>query len=122
MFKNLTNFAYKRSFKEAVGFYVAYNLLFLISSMLLGALSAILFSYGSHEQAREVGFRAGQVVNLIAPLVLSFLVFYKKKLLNHFGFFMLVFVGPLLALFSGGFVGMIPVAFFTMLSGKNTNV
>lgn len=121
MFKNLANFGFKRNLMEVIGFFIAYNLIFTLCSMLISGLFAIITGV-SPEESRKAGVKMGTVVSVIAPLTLSLLILHRKKLLSHFGYFLLVFIGPAIALFGGGgILAMIPTSFLTMLPIKTNS-
>lgn len=109
MFKNLTDFSYKRTNKEAFGFYLAYFLLLVLIGFLIGAVIGIV----STENAFQLGLRAGQVFAIIFTVGLSFMVLSKKKLLNKFGYILLALLAGVLAIFGGALLGLIPVAYLT---------
>ena len=81
MFKNLTDFAYKRNRKEALGFYLGYLILIVV----VGALAGALFGLASGQENFELGLRIGNIIGILASLGLSFAVLSKKGLMNNFG-------------------------------------
>ena len=107
MFKDLTNFAKKRTGWEAFGFYLAYLLLIIVVALLLGAMVALLdFNTG-------VAFRAGNIFAIAICLTLAFMVLKQKNLASNFGFILLALLSGVLAFIGGGILGLIPVAFLT---------
>ena len=115
VFNQLTNFAYQRNWKEAVGFYVAYLLLMIIVGAVLGGVGGNLFVSPASDFSMgfNFGVRIGTVAAIVLTLVLCFLVLKKKNLLNHFGFIILAILSGLLAVLGGGILGLIPVAYLT---------
>jgi len=109
MFKNLTDFSYKRTGKEALGFYLAYLLLIV----LIGVLSGVVSALASGQQNYELGFRIGNIIAILSCLGLSFAVLSKKNLMNNFGFILLALLSGLLAFIGGGLVGLLPAAYLT---------
>ena len=106
MFSNLTNFGYKRSAKEAVGFYLAYLGMLLLFAMLLGGVAGFIFKI-SYMQ----GVLIGAVVAIIASIALATIVVKSKYQLNNFGYLILILLSGVLAIFIGGIGGLIPVAY-----------
>jgi hypothetical protein len=117
MFKNLLNFSYKRSGVEAVGFYLAYFLLILLVAFLFGGLCGVIFP----DHAAVIGYRIGVVLAVCLCLYLSFLILVKKSLLNHYGYLLLAILSGILAVFGGGILGLIPVAFLTTRKKQQKN-
>lgn len=107
MFKNLTNFGYQRSVKDAIGFYIAYLVLIIMIGALFGGI------LGAATQIDNVGLGAGTIVAVIVSLTLSFLILKRKKSLGKFSFIALALLSGLLAIFLGGLAGLIPVAYLT---------
>ena len=109
MFKNLTDFAYKRSGKEALGFYLGYLILIVV----VGALAGGLFGLASGQENFELGLRIGNIIGILASLGLSFAVLSKKGLMNNFGLLLLALLSGLLAFIGGGLLGLIPASYLT---------
>jgi len=109
MFKNLTDFAYKRNRKEALGFYLGYLILIVV----VGALAGALFGLASGQENFELGLRIGNIIGILASLGLSFAVLSKKGLMNNFGLLLLALLSGLLAFIGGGLLGLIPAAYLT---------
>jgi len=116
MFKNLTNFGYQRSAKEAFGFYLAYLVLVMIVSGVLGGTLEVVMQ----NNTLDFGFRMGIVIAVIFSSGISFLILKEKRLLGNFGFILLALLSGLLTLFSGCLGGLIPAAYLTTrpASGK----
>ncbi|MFW5808422.1 MAG: hypothetical protein ACOCWH_05165 [Spirochaetota bacterium] len=109
MFKNLTVFEYTRSVKEAIGFYLAYLLLFIVVGAVFGAVA----SFVTTMDPVAAGTRAGMLVAFLLTAYLAFSLLRRKRLLNNFGFILLALLSVLLALILGGIGGLIPVAYLT---------
>lgn len=103
------DFGKVRNWKGATLFYLGYLLLALLLGFLFGGLAGALTASNSF----EAGQRAGIIVGVVLTLVLGYLVLYEKKQLRNFGYWMLVLLGGILALFGGGLLGLIPVSFLT---------
>lgn len=114
MFKNLTNFAYQRTPKEAVGFYIAFLVLIMLIAAIMGGVLALVmpnFSFNS-------GVRIGTICALISSLGLSFVILKEKKSLGNFSLILLALLSGLLSLLAGGLGGLIPVAYLTTRPAK----
>ena len=113
MFKNLTNFSYKRSWKEAIGFYLAYLLVGLILGGIAGGLSSIQSGATTFSEGFNTGLGIGQIVGIIYSLIISFVVLIQRKLYKNFGWVILALLNGLLAFFGGSLLGLIIPAFMT---------
>jgi uncharacterized Tic20 family protein len=109
MFKKLTDFTYKRSKKEALGFYLAYLFLLLIVAFLCTTVAVMIGNNPSFDQ----GVRIGTVVAIVFVLALSWLILKNKKLFNSFSYLVLMILAGILAYFGGGVIGLILPAYFT---------
>lgn len=116
MFKNLFNFAYKRSLVEAVGFYLAHLILIILIGGLLAALLA--FPLGRIDDF-NFGLKVGTAFATLYILVISALVIKNKGLLGDFDYVVMIFISGVLAFLGGGLLGLIPIAFLTTESPKN---
>lgn len=110
MFKHLTDFAYKRNVKEAIGFYLAF--LFLII-LLAGLLAGLIGLLAGQEESFKLGLRIGNIVAIVVIIGISILILKNKNLLGDFGYIILILLSGLLAYFGGGLLGLIPIAFLT---------
>ena len=109
MFGNLTDFAYKRSGKEAFGFYLAYLVLIIVSAGLLGGVIGLVMG----EEGIAVGMRVGNLIAVFMCLAVSFVLLSKKKLTGNFGLILLALLSGVLAFLGGGILGLIPAAYIT---------
>lgn len=107
MFKNLTDFTYKRSASEAFGFYLAYLFLGLIIAFMIGAL----ISVAGFDNIDEV--RVGAVFAVLFTIFLSVVMLYKKEGFNSFGHIVLAVLAAILSVFGGFILGLIPLAYLT---------
>jgi hypothetical protein len=115
MFKKLTEFTYKRNFKEAVGFYFAYLLLIMILSGTIAGISSALINSTDYF---EFGTRVGTVVGSISCIFLAFTILKGKNLLNNFFYLILALISGILPLFAGALLGLIIPAYFSTLKAK----
>ncbi|MEK7542163.1 MAG: hypothetical protein AAB524_00505 [Patescibacteria group bacterium] len=111
MFRHLTDFGYKRILKEAIGFYIAYLLISILFAALLGGILGVII--GEEKAAFETALKIGNIVAVVAVLILSFLILKAKNQLRNFLYIFLTVGAGVAALFGGGLFGLIFVAFFT---------
>lgn len=112
MFAKLANFGFKRTSKQAFGFYISYLILGIILGFVVGGIAGIL----NPNNAQEAGLLAGQIMAVPYVLTLAILVAVKRSLLKSFLALTLIGLSGLLALLAGGLGGLIPVAFLTAKS------
>ena len=111
MFKNIKNFAYKRNWKEAMGFYLTYLFFGLILGAVLGAIVVLVgaVNINNYDQlGRFAVYFSGTYCAIISGLLLT-----KKKLWGNLGYVFLAFLGIFLAVGSGTLLGLIIPAFIT---------
>ena len=114
MFKNLVNFGYKRSGKEAVGFYITY----LVVIILVSVLSAVLFGLITGSNDFSSGTKIGNIIAIIITLLLAFFILKSKNLFGNFLYLALALISGLLAFFGGGLLGLILVAYLSTRDSK----
>lgn len=131
MFKELTNFSYKRNLFEAIGFYIAYSLLSLILAEIAVAIFMNLnYIFGDFfkisQQANFIdsvknGFQLGIIIGhffyTIYCLILSLEIICKKHLGKNFIAITLSLLSLLFVYFGGALLGLIPI---TILSSMDT--
>ncbi len=115
MWSELTNFGFKRTKKQAFGFYLAYLVLIMLIGFIVGAASSII-SPDSAQSFAE-GLRLGTIVALICSIIITYLVVQKKNLLS-FRYILLILLSGALALFAGGIFGLIVPAVITTKNNK----
>ncbi len=116
MFKHLTDFGYERNKKEALGFYLAYLVLFV----LIGAGGAAIIGAATNTIPKSFsdtftkGEEVGAVIVGLGSAVLSIIILSAKKE-SRYGFVLLALISGMLCLFGGGLFGFIIPAYFTTL-------
>ena len=115
MFKNLFNLKFKRSFKEAIGFYLVYLFLLAISLMLIALI--IPSNALTYEEGFQEGLRIGAYGAIIFCLILPLVMLIQKKIFN--ASFLLIFLGGALATIGGGLLGLIPSAIISTFYSKD---
>jgi hypothetical protein len=116
MFERLTDLEFKRSGKQAFGFYLAYFLLFIVIAFLVGA---VFYNGQDQEGAVKIGTIWGMRVSSLGSLILGLLVFQKKGMLS-FGKILLVVIAGILGYIGGALLGLIPVAWLTTQGQSHT--
>jgi hypothetical protein len=116
MFKHLTNFGYERNKKEALGFYLAYLILFV----LIGAMVVVIIGVATNTVPTNFsdtftkGEEVGAAIVGLGSATLSILILSAKKE-SRYGFVLLALISGVLCLFGGGLFGFIIPAYFTTL-------
>ena len=127
MFKNLTDFSYKRNFIEALGFYLAYLLLLIILNMLIMELVAVVIGT---PMAKRVMLDIMSYVSLIYFIFLSLKIVLAKKLFKNFIATStvkdsLMITMPLQSiifyLLYGIFAGLVPISVLTLFDSREDN-
>ena len=104
MFKNLFDFEKERNGREALGFYLAYLVIIVFSSGLMGALLMLDF---------DAGVIAGTRFAIFACTTLSFVVLYKKNQLKNYGLVLIALSAGICAAIAGALLGLIPTSYLT---------
>ncbi len=114
MFKKLTDLSFKRSWLQALGFYLAYFLLALIIGGIFGAIAGALFAKAETIQAGfEAGQRGGVLVATLFPPIVCLMILKSKKMLNNFWYILLALFSGVLGVLGGALLGLIPAAFLS---------
>ena len=109
MFSSLTNFGYKRSLKEAIGFYLAYCLVAVLLGGLLGGIVGVISGVNNY----ELGIRIGTISSTLLALILGFLIARSKGLLKSFSTILIIIFSGIISLFLGALGGLIPIAYLS---------
>jgi len=109
MFKNLTQFSYKRTPLQALGFYIAYLILIALVAGIMGAVIGLAIGSGDF----ETGFRFGNLIAIVSVIGLSFLILKSKNLMGNFALILVALLSGVLAYFGGGLLGLIPAAYLS---------
>ena len=114
MFKNLTNYSYRRTKKEAAGFYIAYLVLTILLGTLVSAIVGLILGRSSF----DLGVRIGTLTALVVSMGLSFAIIKRKNIMNNLGLIILALLSGVLALLGGGLLGLIPTAYLSTRSSS----
>lgn len=115
MFKKLTDLETKRTILQAIGFYLAYLLLYVLIGAFVGAITA--FVYPEKATYNDI-FRIGVILSVVLSILISFISIYEKDRFDHFGMLILAILSGILSIFAGGFGGLIPIAIMTTFPSK----
>ena len=117
MFSQLANFGFKRTAKQAFGFYISYLLLGLVLGFVVGGIAGLL----DPDNSQQAGLLAGQIMVIPYVMTLAILVAVKRSLLKSFTVIFLLALTALLSLALGALGGLIPVSFLTTREEKSHN-
>ncbi|MBM2890303.1 hypothetical protein [Leptospira interrogans] len=125
MFKKISDFAYQRSWKEAVVFYIIWLIIIiifsgLISSIAIGLLGIVGLKF-LPEESFQIGVKIGNFIAVVGCLLISFTILKKKNLHTHIGFILIGFFSGILAVILGGFGGLIPCLYLSTLPNNSKN-
>jgi hypothetical protein len=117
MFKKLTDLETKRTIVQAIGFYLAYLLIFTLIGAIIGGIAQFWFrNKVTIFDTIYIAF----VSQIVLCLILSFLVIYEKGRFNHFGLLFIVLVSIFSLVFMNAFGGLIPIAIMTTFPSKRS--
>ena len=117
MFTHLTDFKFRRTTKQAVGFYIVY----LMGTVLLAGLISYIYmsmsgqSFSPEDESFSAGARVGSKVVMVIVLILSILILNAKKLTHNSRSIIIVLIAVAFTFVGGGLLGFIPVAYLTTL-------
>ncbi len=115
MFKKLTDYSYVRSTKEAVGFYIAYFFVAVLTGALAGVVSTIIFP---SQDIMTLGVRVGSVIAILIVVLLAIAMLSKKKLTGEYKYILIALLAGLLSVLGGSLLGLIPVAYLSTVKPK----
>lgn len=108
VFSNLFDLRYRRTHRQAVGFYLAYLTFIFITGIFIGGLYGAI----TGASAGLAGFKIGNFLVVVFILALSTtMVSHKKRLNLKYAF--IILLSGVLALLFGGLGGLIPVAYLS---------
>lgn len=117
MFSKLANFDFKRTAKQAFGFYISYLLLCMVIGGVVGGTAGLL----SPENSNQVAYIAGQIVAVVYVMILGILIAVKRSIIKSFSVVFLLAFTALISVFFGALGGLIPVAFLTTKENQSHN-
>jgi uncharacterized membrane protein YhdT len=109
VFKDLFAFEKERNAREALGFYLAYLVLFMVLAFLIGGVAAVMLGFEDFED----GIIVGTLLAIVVCTALPFIVLYKKNQLKNYGLVLIALSSGICALLSGLLLGLIPVSYLT---------
>ena len=113
---HLINFQYRRTGKQAFGFYISY---FLLGS-LSGGLVAGIYGLVTGANDFHTGIQVGGIFAIILVLGLSITITLKKEAVSFKTIFIILISG-ILALLLGCLGGLIATAYLTTIENKENN-
>ena len=118
MFKNLNNLEIKRSWKEAVVFYIVYLIATLIIGVVLTVFAAIIFNV-TPENAKDFGIKVGTGMAIVISTFLTYYILKKKGILKEPSSLAYIFATCVFSGLGGALLGLIIPSFLTTESVKN---
>jgi drug/metabolite transporter (DMT)-like permease len=118
MFQHLTDFAYQRTKKQALGFYIAYLALIIAIGGLLGIF--IQATSPSQKDMSVTLYSAGSLLAILASFLLALTVAVSKRIYTQVFVVLMIILSGVLASMAGGMLGLIPVAYLTTRENKGT--
>lgn len=109
MFNDLFMFEKRRTGTEAVGFYLFYLFVIIVT----GALSGLIFATDF-----DAGVMLGRYLAIALCLGLSFLVLIKKRKLQNFGLVIVALLSGVGAYLLGGFLGLAVTAYLSTVESE----
>lgn len=116
IFANLGNLAYKRSNKQAAGFYIAYffAMLLLVVGITVPFLVVLSFAgFIPSEALGVISVLTGWILSLIFILVFGILILRAKNQMSDFASIFILLLALVFTALIGGILGMIPIAYLT---------
>jgi TIR domain len=108
MFQEIMNFAYQRTTKQAIGWYLMYLVICVVMGFAVGHIAGMFSTPGG---AANVGLMAGQISAIPYHVALGvLLLWHRDKSASNI---MLVLLSVMLSIALGAFGGLIPLAFLS---------
>ena len=120
MFQHLTDFAYQRTKKQALGFYIAYLALIMVIGGMIG-----IFIQATSPSQKDTGSTIHSVVSLLAilaPILLALTVAVAKRIYTQVFVVFMIILSGVFGSIAGGILGLIPVAYLTTREKKNNDI
>jgi len=123
MFKELMNLKYKRSAKQAIGFYIVYFLIGILISAVLGGSIVFLLARMGMVPDTQAAISMGQVIGACCSMVycfsLSLLILISKKIYTSVSAILLLLLTVIAAALLGSFLGCIFTAILSTFESKS---
>lgn len=117
MFKNLNNLEIKRSWKEAVVFYIVYLIVTLIIGVILTIFAAIIFNI-TPENSKEFSIKTGTAIAIVISTFLTYYILKKKGILKEPSSLAYIFAACIFSGLGGALLGLIIPSFLTTENKK----
>ncbi len=120
MFQHLTDFAYQRTKKQALGFYIGYLALIMVIGGVIG-----IFIQATSPSQKDTGSTIHSVASLLAilaPFLLALTVAVAKRIYTQVFVVFMIILSGVFGSIAGGMLGLIPVAYLTTREKKNNDI
>lgn len=118
MFTDLLDFGYKRSSLQALGFYIAYLVIFMIIGVIMTSSFFTLFHPANNQAVNMTAMHIGKAVAFVGSNVLCFAIGLRKGYKLHINTILTMFLSGILSFIFGAIGGLIPAAFFTTFKSR----
>ncbi len=109
MLTKMTDFGKKRTWGQAIFFYIFY----VITTLILSYVIAIFLALIINRLDPEIGWKIGTITAIASSAIISLLILKTKKLMAHVGFLTLALLSALAAFLGGGILGFLIPAYLT---------
>ena len=113
MLYELFDFEMERSGLQALGFYMAFLVTFMVMGLMISLGAFTLFNPASAEASKMTAVHIGKAVAFVGANILSLAIGIRKVYRFHYKTILMMFLSGLLSVAMGSLGGLIPVAVFT---------
>ena len=113
MFKKISQFEYKRSVWEAVGFYIAYLLVLFLIQIVMGVTIGLVIE---NDSTHFLGIELARLSSIVFVLICIFILYFvlrRKALLSFPKAIFWLLIVAIFSLLGGGLLGLLPIAYLT---------
>jgi len=105
----MIDFGKKRTWGQAIFFYVFY----VIAAFILSYIIAIFLALILNRLDPEIGWKIGTATAIASSMAVSLLILKAKKITTHPGFLILALISGMAAFLGGGILGFLIPAYLT---------
>ena len=120
MFSDLFDFEKERSGLQALGFYIAFLLMFMIIGVIVTVTGLAFFRPESDEAIRTAALNIGKTVAFIGSNLICLAIGVRKGYRFHYLTLLMMFLSGTLAFLLGALGGLVPTALFTTFRKKTS--
>lgn len=113
MLYEMFDFEMERSGLQALVFYLAFLMTFMVMGLLISLGAFTIFKPASPEATKMTAMHIGKAVAFVGTNVLSLSIGIRKGYRFHYKTILMMFLSGLLSVAMGSLGGLIPVAVFT---------